>query len=215
MNKKRLSMSKFFNKYINDKIKLKQYQKIGVFCLIFVLAGIFGFVYEYIFYYFNYGMKEFYMQGGNFLPWINIYAFGAFIVIALSYKYKKNPLYVFLIAFFSTGIFEFLSGFILFKFFNIRFWDYNVEILNFGNIGGFVCLRSAAFFGVSSLILMYVILPFCIYLSQKMSKKAFLILSVSLFYIFLFDEIYNLIICRVLNTISAPDFYKSIGFKYM
>ena len=50
----------------------------------------------------------------------------------------------------------------------VRLWDYNTEILNFGNIGGFICLRSVLFFGLSSLILMYIILPICIKLSQKL-----------------------------------------------
>ena len=53
---------------------------------IVVFYGLFGWVYEFIFYYFNFGMDKFYWQGGNFLPWINIYAYGALLIYLLTYK---------------------------------------------------------------------------------------------------------------------------------
>ena len=209
-------MKEVFNNYIAEKINFEKWQLIGIGCLLFVISGIFGWVYEYIFYYFNGGMKEFYMQGGNFLPWINIYAIGAFLILFLTYGYKKNPLIVFLISFFSTGILEYISGLLIYVLGNgTRYWNYNVEILNFGNIQGFVCLRSVLFFGISGLILMYIIIPFCIYLSKKLNKKTFLYISIILFSLILFDEVYNLIISRIFNIPCATDFYKSLGFKYV
>ena len=77
-----MTMKKFFNEYLNTDIKLEKYQIIGIICLIIVFSGIFGWLYEYIFYFFNSGMKEFYYRGGNFLPWINIYAYGALLIIS-------------------------------------------------------------------------------------------------------------------------------------
>ena len=209
-------MNNFLKKYINDEIKLDLYQKIGVICLIFAIAGIFGWIYEFIFYFFNSGMKTFYYRGGNFMPWINIYATGALMIIFLTRKLKKHPLLIFLIAVLSTGILEYFSGLIIYKFYDgLRLWDYNTEILSFGNIGGFVCLRSVLFFGFSALILMYLIVPFCIYLSKVMNKKLFLIISVTLFSIFLFDEFYNLLFARWFHLPRAASIYKKIGFKYM
>ena len=209
-------MKEIFNNYMNDKIKYDKNQIIGITCLIIVISGIIGWIYEFIFYYFNGGMKQFYMQGGNFLPWINIYAIGALMIILLTYKFKKSPSLVFIISFFSTGILEFISGLLIYLIGNgARYWDYNVEILNFGNIGGFVCFRSVFFFGISALLLMYVILPFCIYLLKKPNNKKILYISIILCGIFLFDEFYNLILCRNFNLLSAIDFYKSLGFKYV
>ena len=43
-------MKKFFKNYINNNIKLEMYQKIGILFLVFVIAGIFGWIYEYIFF---------------------------------------------------------------------------------------------------------------------------------------------------------------------
>ena len=168
-----------FKKYMNDELNLSKSQILGILCLIVVISGIFGWVYEFIFYYFNFGMTKFYWQGGNFLPWINIYAIGSIMIILLTYKLKKHPFLVFLIALISTGILEYVSGYMIYEIKDgLRLWDYNTEILNFGNIGGFVCLRSVLFFGISGLILMYTILPFCIYLSQKMNKKLFIKISI-------------------------------------
>ena len=196
--------------------ELNKYQRISVFSLIVIISGIFGWIYEFIFYYFNSGMKEFYYRGGNFLPWINIYAIGALIVLFFTRKIENKPLLVFITSAASTGILEYVSGYLIYKLGNgARYWDYNTEILNFGNIGGFVCLRSVVFFGLSSLLLVYCIIPLCYYLASKMSKKSFLILSITLCSIILLDDIYNLAIARLLNLPRASDIYKSIGFKYM
>lgn len=207
-------MKKFFNEYMNG-IKLEKWQIIGILCLVFVISGIFGWIYEFFFYYFNGGMEKFYWRGGNFLPFINIYATGAVMIFILAYKFRKNPFLVFLIAFISTGILEYFSGLVIYEFFGLRFWDYNTEILNFGNIGGYVCLRSVSFFGLSALLLMYLIIPFCIWLSKSIDKKKFLILSISIFSIFLFDEMYNLLFSRLLGLPRAHDVYASIGFNFM
>ena len=207
-------MKKFFSDYMNG-IKLSKWQLIGILCLIFVISGVFGWIYEFFFYYFNGGMEKFYWRGGNFLPFINIYATGAIMICILAYKFRKNPFLVFLIAFISTGILEYFSGLVIYEFFGLRFWYYNTEILNFGNIGGYVCLRSVSFFGLSALLLIYLIVPFCIYLSTHVKKKTFLIVSISVFSIFLFDEMYNLVFSRVLGLPRAHDVYESIGFNFM
>ena len=59
------SMRERIKKYINNDYKFDKMQMIGIICLIIVISGIFGFLYEFIFYYFNGGMKEFYWRGGN------------------------------------------------------------------------------------------------------------------------------------------------------
>ena len=114
------------------------------------------------------------------------------------------------------GILEYIAGYLVYTVGDgFRCWDYNTEILNFGNIGGFVCLRSVTFFGLSSLILIYGLVPFCFYLAENTNKKLFLTISISLCIIILIDEIYNLAIARLLHLPRASDIYKKIGFKYM
>ena len=208
-------MKDVLKRYLNNDIEFDKWQFIGVICLVVVISGIFGWVYEVIFYYFNGGMDKIYWRGGNFLPWINIYATGSLMIMYLTRKVKKNPLLIFIISVISTGILEFFSGFVIYEFFNLRFWDYNTEILNFGNIGGFVCLRSVGFFGISALLLIYLIVPFCIYLSDITDRSTFMTVSVLLCSIFIFDELYNLIFSRLFNLPRAYDVYKSLGFNFM
>ena len=209
-------MKQFYSKYMNNEIKFDKYTVLGVLFLVAVISGIFGFVYEVIFYYFNFGMKDIYMRGSNFLPFINIYATGSIIIYILTKKLKKNPFLIFLISVIATGILEFISGYVMYEFFDgFRCWDYNTEILNFGNIGGYVCLRSVLFFGISSFLLMYVIVPMCYYLATILNKKTFIIISYSIFALFLIDDLYNLLIARIFDLKRASDIYKSLGFKYV
>ena len=182
-------MVEVYNKYLNDELDLENWQKIGIICLIISISGFFGWVYEFIFYYFNSGMKTFYYRGANFLPWINIYATGSLMILYLTKNKRKNPFQIFLIAFISTGILEYISGYGMLKFAHMRCWDYNNEILNFGNIDGFVCLRSVTFFGLSALLLVYFIVPFCIYLSKKMNNKLFLTFSITICFLIFAHEL--------------------------
>ena len=209
-------MKKFLKSYVDSKYSFDTITIIGIICLIVVIAGVFGFLYEFIFYYFNGGMKGFYWRGGNFLPWINIYATGSIMIYLLTYKLKNKPWLVFLISFISCGILEYFSGLGMYILGDgLRCWDYNSEILNFGNIGGFVCLRSATFLGLSSLLLIYGIIPFCFFLASKMNKTAFLIMSFTLCSIILIDEFYNLLFARLLHLPRASTIYKKLGIPYV
>lgn len=205
-------MKQKYDNYLNNDCSFDKQTMAGIISLLIVISGIFGFVYEFIFYYFNDGRFTF--QGGNFLPWINIYAIGGVLIFYLTYKYRKSWWKVFLISFFSSGILEYISGLGIYLIGNgTRYWDYNTEILNFGNIHGFVCIRSVLFFGLSGLFLIYIIIPLCFFIAQKMNKKKFLRLSFTLCFIFLFDEIYNLLLARIFNLPRAINVYKKIGWK--
>ena len=205
-----------YKDYLEKNHSFDKKTMLGIFCMIIVIGGVFGFLYEYLFYFFNGGMKEFYYRGGNFLPWINIYATGSVMIYILTYKYRKNPLKVFLISAISTGLLEYFSGLGIYIIGDgLRYWDYNTEILNFGNINGFVCLRSVMFFGLSALLLMYAIVPFCFHVASRSNKKVFLIVTISICSIFLADEFYNLIFTRIFNLPNAIKIYKSLGVNYM
>lgn len=209
-------MEEKYREYLNKDHNFDKLTMVAIFSLIIVISGIFGFLYEYIFYYFNGGMKYFYWRGSNFLPWINIYATGSIMIYFLTYKQRKHPLRVFLISLVSTGILEYISGLGMYIIGNgMRCWDYNQEILNFGNIQGFVCLRSVTIFGLSALLLIYLIVPLCFYLAKHTNKKVFITISILLCIIILIDEFYNLFIARLLSLKRASAIYKKLGMKYV
>ena len=73
-------MKERYKYYLYNEYSFDKFTMLGIFGLIIVMAGVFGFVYEVIFYYFNSGMTQVYWRGSNFLPWINIYATGALMI---------------------------------------------------------------------------------------------------------------------------------------
>lgn len=202
-------------KYLNEDIKFDKETMIGIFCLLVVITGMFGFLYEFIFYYFNGGMKTFYWRGGNFLPWINIYATGSIMICLLTYKDRKKPLKVFLVSVITTGILEYFSGLGMDKIAGKRCWDYSQEILGALNINGYVCLRSVLVFGVFSLLLIYIVLPLIFYIAKKSNKKVFVTTSVILCSIIMIDEFYNLLIARIFHLPRAYNVYSKLGVPYV
>lgn len=186
-----------------DVKELELWQKIGIACLVVVITGFVGWLVEFMFYYIDNGSLHW--KGGNFLPWINMYSVGAFIVFPLTYKFRNKPLYVFLISVISLGIFEFLTGFILFEIFGIRYWDYNDEIFN---IGGYVCLTSLISVGIGGVFVMNFLVPLLTKISKIQPKKIFLVISVGLCLLVLSDEFYNFFITKMFNLPTAIEIYK-------
>jgi uncharacterized membrane protein len=123
----------------------------------FVFGGIFGFVYEELFYLLDLGYLV--KRGVTFGPWITIYGVGALAIVMVTRRLRKRPILVFLTATAVTGVIELLAGCGFYYLFDIRLWDYNTEKWNWGNVGGFICLRSVLVFGVSALFLLYVVEP--------------------------------------------------------
>lgn len=208
-------MKEVLKDYINEKIKYDKKKIIIILSFVIAISGFVGWLYEFIFYYFNFGMEHFYWRGGNFLPWINIYAIGAILILICTHKIKKHPLLVFLVSMLVTGILEYISGWAILEFLGKRFWNYNVEILNFGNINGFICLRSVLIFGISALFLVYGIVPFIIKMINKFNNKKLMIIGLILVSIIFIDEFYNLVISNVFNLPNAIDVYGSLGFNIM
>ena len=191
---------------------LERWQKLGIACLLVVILGFIGFFVEYLFAFFDNGMVEFYYKGGNFLPWINIYSIGSFLILICTYKFRSKPVYVFFMSILACGILEFLTGFVLDKCFGLRYWDYANEILN---LNGYICLLSLTGFGIGGIFLMYFLIPYLIKLSKRVPKKVFLTVSIVLCSLVLCDEIYNFLITKLLGTPTATDIYTSAGMKYM
>lgn len=165
----------------NESLK----NNISILLLIMVSSGIFGFIYETIFYRVDLGY--FVKRGSTYGPWIPIYAFGGLLIALLLYRYRKKPLLVFIISLLITGILEYVTGYVLYEFKGIRLWDYNIEIWNFGNIGGYVCLRSILFFGISGLFLIYVMIPLINKMVSKYNEKKIFVLSIVLGILFMLD----------------------------
>ncbi len=207
-------MNDFYKNYLEDKIKIDSKLFFALLCGCSVCGGIYGMVYETLFYLID--RAALCRRGSSFGPWIEIYGLGALLIYVLCHKYKKNPLKVFLIAGISSGLLEYLAGWGMYQLLDgRRGWNYNIEIWNWGNIDGFVCARSVLVFAVSGLLLIYAIYPLLLWISQKINRKVFMTITITLAALFAIDVIYNDVIVTVFHTYSSLDFYKQFDcFKY-
>ena len=78
-------------------------------------------------------------------------------------------------------------GWVLYNVFNTRLWDYNTEIWNFGNVGGYVCFRSVFVFGLAGLMLIYAVIPMLVRLMKLFDPSLVNIVCLILGAVFLLD----------------------------
>ena len=185
--------------------ELETWQKIGIACLLIVISGFVGWLVEFTYYFIDRGI--FHWMGGNFLPWINIYSIGVFIVLGRTYKFRKKPIYVFLMSSLSAGLLELLTGVVLFRVFGIRYWDYGNKFLS---LNGYICFDSLLLMGLGGMFLVYFALPKLTELSKRQPKKTFLTISVTLFILVFSDEVYNFLITKLFDLPRAIDIYRSL-----
>ena len=155
--------------------------------LTFVFAGIVGFLYEEVCVYINDG--EFFKRGTTFGPWIPIYGFGSLIIFFATVKLRKKPLPVFLVSALLCGTLELVSGFVLDRFFHLRLWDYS--LVNWGNLKGYICVRSVITWGLMGLFFICVMLPLFEKFQNK-RPKAFNVVSFVSFGLFVLDIVLSL-----------------------
>lgn len=154
--------------------------------LIFVVAGICGWVYEELFYRLNDG--HFSWRGHGIGPWLPIYAFGMVILLFATAPVKDSKWKVVLLCALISGAFEFLVGWALYRFYGgLRLWDYNVERWNWGNLGGYVCIRSVAVFALTAPLLIYTLVPLIAKLAKALPKRAFALIAGVPFALFVID----------------------------
>lgn len=154
--------------------------------LVFVVAGISGWVYKELFYRLNDGF--FSWRGHGVGPWLPIYAFGMVILLFATAPVKGSKWKVALLCALISGAFECLVGWALYHFHGgLRLWDYNVERWNLGNIGGYVCFRSVLVFAIAAPLLIYTLIPLIGKLAKKLPAWAYALITLSPFALFAID----------------------------
>lgn len=170
----------------------KKEENIVLIIQIILISAIFGFIYETIFYRIDLGY--FVKRGYTIGPWLPIYATGGLLIYLSNIKNKNNILKIFINSAVMCGLLEFIMGYLLLYISHIRLWDYNTEILNYGNIGGYICLRSVLFFGLSGVFLMNIVLPLITKIINKYQSKKTEYITIFLGGLFCIDFIVNYII---------------------
>ena len=156
---------------------LRKFDTICYLALIFWVFGIVGWVYEMLFYRLNDGM--FVERGQGFGPWLPIYGFGAVFICLFAMRFRKSIPAVFLMSALVSGVVEYLTGWVFYTFFDgLRLWDYNTEIWNWGNINGYICLRSILLFAFSGVFLIYIAVPMIGKLKELLAEKVFRVICI-------------------------------------
>ena len=90
-------------------------------------------------------------------PFCPIYGFGAIFMFLFLQGFKDNIVLLFVIAFFSLSLWEYVVGWLLEKIFHTKYWDYSE---NKFNIKGRVCLMNSLFWGFLGVIFIQFMHPF-------------------------------------------------------
>lgn len=90
-------------------------------------------------------------------PFCPIYGFGAVFMFLFLQGFKDNIILLFVIAFFSLSLWEYVVGWLLEKIFHTKYWDYTQ---NKFNIKGRVCLMNSLFWGFLGVIFIKFMHPF-------------------------------------------------------
>lgn len=157
----------------------------------FALYSFIGWMLETI--YASISKKKFINRGFLHGPFCPIYGFGAILIIQLLI-FLNNSLSIvsesttvkILLAMLLTTILEYITGYILEKIFNCKWWDYSN---NFLNLHGRVCIKYSIFWGILSYILITFIHPITVkYVAFLNISTKFIMTAIIIIY-FIFDTI--------------------------
>ncbi len=121
----------------------------AAFVIKFIIFGFCGWLWESVLYTILSGKPD--NRGFLYGPICPIYGFGANIAAALFGSLVGNPFKLFFVCMISSAALEYITSFVLEKFFGARWWDYSTIPLN---IHGRICLSCSIAFGLAGVILL-------------------------------------------------------------
>jgi len=97
-------------------------------------------------------------------PFCPIYGFGALLLLVVLHPVINNLCLLFSGAIILTSLLEYLTGWILEKVFDHKWWDYSTRRFN---LQGRICLRYSIYWGIAALVMLKVLHPEVIKLVDK------------------------------------------------
>lgn len=145
-----------------------------------------------------------YVQFGKFInrgfligPYCPIYGWGAIAITILLKRYTYDPLVLFIMSTLVCSIIEYFTSYFMEKKYHARWWDYSSKKFN---INGRICLETLIPFGILGLFIMYVTNPMLFKIYQSMSEIVAHIISITLFIIFIVD---NIISSNIISSVNV------------
>ena len=123
-------------------------------------------------------------RGFLFGPLCPIYGFGAGLCVMILYGRVHNVFLIFLLGMLLTSTLEYLTHFVMEKLFHAMWWDYSNRRFN---LRGRIYLKGCLLFGVGITLLIHVVHPLVVQLTDAIPKRALYILCFVLYTILLLD----------------------------
>ncbi len=152
--------------------------------LIFMIISFFGWIMEIIYTLFD--EKKLINRGFLIGPLCPIYGVGVTLMHFLLKRYMYDPFVLFIMAILVCSLLEYFTSYLMEKIFKARWWDYSHKKYN---INGRICLENMIAFGLLSLLVMYVLIPFFLNTFAKIPQIILLIITFILLIVFLTDII--------------------------
>ena len=157
---------------------------------IFFIYSFLGFIFENIF---TAIVGSNFNSGILYGPWTFIYGFAIFTMMFLNKlidRIKTNKwfkiLIFFLVSCILMSVIEFLGGFIIEKLFHVVYWDYTSMRFNLGH---YICLEAAIFWGLFATIVNYLLRP----ILEKFAKKIPKLVTLVFIVLFIIDIVATVI----------------------
>lgn len=171
----------------------------------FMIYAVFGWCLEVI--YQAVEMGKFINRGFFNGPYCPIYGFGVIIVTVSLDPLKENIIALYIGSVLLTSALEFVTGFVLERIFQQKWWDYTDEHFN---LKGYICLKFSLLWGVACLVVVRLIHPFIERFVNRIPHTAGVIVLIVLFVGFTSDMIITVMgilnirkKLKLLNAISA------------
>lgn len=157
---------------------------------LFFIYSFLGFLFESIF---TMIMGTNFNSGILYGPWTFIYAFGIFGIMLFNKFLNKFDLKKWLEVFiffigsaFMMSVIELSGGFLIEKLFHVVYWDYSYMTFN---IGSYICLEAALFWGLFATLVNYFVAPKL----DNLAKKVPVYITVIFMALFVVDIVATII----------------------
>lgn len=117
--------------------------------LLFIyIYSFFGWIWETL--YVSVSNGEWVNRGFMHGPFLPIYGFGSTGMVFVTFPVKGNIGYEFIIGMIGATVMEYVTGVVMEKLFQLRYWDYS---MNRFNLNGFISLKSSLTWGVFAVLI--------------------------------------------------------------
>ena len=136
-------------------------------------------------------------------PYIPIYGIGSVLLTIILSNISNNIILLFFITLLICGSLEYLTGFVLEKLFNLRWWDYKQFKFN---LNGRICLETLIPFSIGGVLAIKYLNPLLLGIIDELPIRLLIISELVLIIIFIIDIIIsNLLIKKIKINSSNKD----------